>query len=214
MAPNFNINSIALHQCSPADLELITPVALNVKSASTPTPAAPVAHRTVDSESVENYWNDDSECYFDGATVVKMEARMAALARVISRVEARRAASIQPREFSVGAVEQSLSQEAERRAILKSTSSCDRYWNSCDHSIESGLVSNLPASKYWVEISSHRDGLTAEDFDQRKNAMKRMSELVRFRARAVDNRSSCSIERSFVSQDPYRAVTADSCWAC
>jgi hypothetical protein len=185
MAPNFKINNLALFECSAADLQLIAPVAQNVKvvhaSAAPVPPQAPIA--VVDSD---NYWEDDcdSHCYNGkGMNVAQMDVKQAALARVQARIEARRAASVHTHALSASGIEETLLQDAKRRSAdtesLSTDSSIDAYWNESAAPQHAGLVVEELSVDYWTHPTPQCDGETAEKRAQKNVAIKRVEEVIR-----------------------------------
>jgi len=219
MAPNFKVNNVALFQCSPADFELITPVALSLKNVSPPARVAPVTSVAIDGVQSDLYWDDVSESH-NGMTVAQGEARNAALARVQARIEARRKVAVQPYEFSATAMEHSLVADANRRSAAVSstkTQNSDDYWNEIPTRF-SGRVSQEVPSDYWVEPASHSEGSTAARFSAKAAAMKRVGEMIRLRERvsAFETTEGGEFSTTFITpQVPcLTAVGGGSYWDC
>jgi hypothetical protein len=189
MAPNFKINNLALFECSAADLQLIAPVAQNVKfvehAPAQVAPPAPIA--VVDSD---NYWVDvcESHCYNgNGMTVTQMDVKQAAL----DRIEARCAASAQTHTFSASRVEETLLQDVKRRSAVESLStdsSADTYWNESATPQLAGLVvqEEFVSVDYWTHPAPQCDGETAEKRARKNAAIKRVEELIRLQNRMAE----------------------------
>ena len=213
MAPNFKINNISLFQCSAAELGLLIPstqVAKNVvvHAASTPSPVT-------DSDS---YWESDSNQEY-GLTVDQFERKKAALARVQARIEKRRAeisATAQPREFRVSTIQETLEQDSERRGQVISITDC--YWMDRPHTEE--LVQTAPLSdNYWSTPATHSDGTTADLYEIRTEAVRRIAALSRIHSLMSEYRSdsdSKSSARNVVSMDlPSPClIVGNSYWDC
>jgi hypothetical protein len=199
MAPNFKINNLALFECSVADLQLIAPVAQNVKIVHAPAapvpPQAPMA--VVDSD---NYWEDDCDshcCNGNGMNVAQMDVKQAALARVQARIEARHAAaSFRTHALSASGIEETLLQDAKRRSAdtesLSSDSSANAYWNEYAAPQHAGLVveEESVSVDYWTHPAPQCDGETAEKRAQKNAAIKRVEEVMRLLNRMAEYKAA------------------------
>jgi hypothetical protein len=199
MAPNFNINDIALFECSAADLQL-APVAHHVKIINAPVPVASAAPVAVveNSSDKSNYWEEHSSNHSqNGMTAARMEIKQAGLARVqaTARIEARRAASVQSHAFSSSGVEESLKKDGARRSALYSVtsdSSSDSYWNELIAPQEErcvGRVAEEPVD-YWTHSASDCDGTAVDKHEQKNDAVKRVEEMIRLHNRMEEYRAA------------------------
>jgi hypothetical protein len=214
MAPNFKINNLALFECSAADLQLIAPVAQNVKIVHAKAPVAPPAPVVV--VNSDNYWEDDSHNH-DGMTVSQMDTKQVAFARVQSRIEARRAASVQTHAFSACGIEDTLMEDAVRRSAVESLtdSSTDAYWNEPAAPQHAGLVVKESA-EYWTHPAPQCDGETAEKRVLKNVAIKRVEEVIRLVNRMSEYKageeSEFSAHRMVSQHAPFMAASGDSYW--
>jgi hypothetical protein len=227
MAPNTNFKAVALFGCSAKDLELIG--APNVKQlitseeltqqAAAPQQSQAGSAAAVDQPNIdsENYWEDPADAdtlwHYHGVTADRMDARRGALARVLERMQQRKAFEQEAAasQFGADSMVQQLKQDAARRqheheaeahdmlaqaALSEEDCTTTCYWDEAECECDttgravSGRVA-LPecdSDVYWREAPCEEDGeeeheLTAEQMAQRHEAILRVQEACRLRSR-------------------------------
>jgi len=200
-------------QCLVSDLELIQPAAQTTQKVL-------VTASVVDSDG---YWQN--ECHHhSGMTVEKLERKAIAMARVQARIEQRRAAlaaTIQPHEFSVSQVQESLQNDAERRLNSQAcfSLSTSDYWSEQEPDSKHIRMIAQDRDDYWLEPTGYSDGQTADRLEQRDAVLRRIEEVARLVKHMPEYRGKQTVAFSMAHEfkrmakfTPHFSMDGDSYW--
>lgn len=194
MAPNTNVKAVALFGVSAKDLELIGagPTKNFLAETSISPQRSPSQEAVIDSDS---YWEDpaDTLLTYHGVTVDRMEARQKALARVVQRLEERRAFEVSAKssnDFSANVIIEQLEKDALRREQqirIEKPNESESYWDESNDTVSRGLVSSLEVDcdSYWLEPAHDEEDkqMTAQQLARRRETILRVQQECRLRSR-------------------------------